>query len=64
MSKLPVLKPIEVVRTLEKVGFYIVYQKGNYIQMQRGDLLEAVPTHALIKIKSLKVNFASSANDY
>ena len=47
MSKLPVLKPIEVVRTFEKVGFYIVYQKGNYIQMKRGNLLVTVPTHTV-----------------
>jgi len=45
MPKIPVLKPVDVVRALEKAGFYIVRQKGSHIQMKRGNLLATVPMH-------------------
>jgi len=37
MSNIPVLKPQEVVRILEKLGFVEVRQKGSHKQFRHGD---------------------------
>ncbi|MEK6580855.1 MAG: type II toxin-antitoxin system HicA family toxin [Nitrospirota bacterium] len=46
MPKLPALKPHEVIRVLENVGFYKVRQKGSHLQMKRGNLLVTIPIHS------------------
>lgn len=46
MPKLPALKPQEVIRVLENVGFYKVRQKGSHLQMKRGNLLVTIPIHS------------------
>ncbi|MGB9714814.1 MAG: type II toxin-antitoxin system HicA family toxin [Thermodesulfovibrionales bacterium] len=46
MPKLPVLKPSEVVKALENIGFYQVRQKGSHLQLKRGNLLVTIPMHS------------------
>jgi predicted RNA binding protein YcfA (HicA-like mRNA interferase family) len=46
MPKLPLLKPRQVVRALEKAGFYQVRQRGSHLQLKKGNLLVTVPMHA------------------
>ena len=46
MSKLPSLKPKEVVRALEKAGFRIVRVRGSHYQLKKGNLLVTVPMHS------------------
>jgi predicted RNA binding protein YcfA (HicA-like mRNA interferase family) len=45
MPKLPAVKPHEVVRILENIGFYKIRQKGSHLQMKRGNLLVTIPIH-------------------
>ncbi len=45
MSKLPVLKPKEVLHALERAGFIEVRTKGSHIQLKKGNLLVTVPFH-------------------
>jgi predicted RNA binding protein YcfA (HicA-like mRNA interferase family) len=37
MGNLPVLKPQEVIRLLERLGFTVVRQKGSHIQLRHKD---------------------------
>jgi predicted RNA binding protein YcfA (HicA-like mRNA interferase family) len=37
MSKLPVLKPREVVRILEKLGFKLIRERGSHKQFKHAD---------------------------
>ena len=46
MSRLPVLKPREVVRALERNGFHAVRQAGSHLQLKKGHLLATAPLHA------------------
>ena len=46
MPSLPILKPKEVVRVLERAGFYLARQRGGHAQYKRGNLLVTVPMHA------------------
>ncbi len=46
MPKLPAVKPHEVIRVLEGMGFYKVRQKGSHLQMKRGNLLVTLPIHS------------------
>ncbi len=46
MPKLPSLKPRQVVRALEKAGFYRARQRGSHLQLKKGNLLVTVPMHA------------------
>jgi predicted RNA binding protein YcfA (HicA-like mRNA interferase family) len=45
MPKLPSVKPHEVIRILENIGFYKVRQRGSHLQMKRGNLLVTIPVH-------------------
>ncbi len=45
MPKLPALKPREVVRALEKAGFYKVRQRGSHAQFKKGNRLVTVSMH-------------------
>ncbi len=46
MPKLPAVKPRELIKMLESIGFYKVRQKGSHLQMKRGNLLVTVPIHS------------------
>ena len=48
-ERLPVLKAREVVRILERAGFFIHHQSGSHVQMkhnQRPDLRITIPAHS------------------
>ncbi|KAF0138096.1 MAG: putative periplasmic or secreted lipoprotein [Stygiobacter sp.] len=46
MSNIPVLKPSEVIRILETIGFVEVRQKGSHKQFQHSDgRMTTVPFH-------------------
>lgn len=42
-KKLPVLKPAEMVKALEKAGFYVVRQTGGHIIMYKDGLPRPIP---------------------
>ncbi|MBI1880531.1 MAG: type II toxin-antitoxin system HicA family toxin [Chloroflexi bacterium] len=46
MPKLLTLKPTEVVRALEQVGFVRVRQRGSHLRLKRGNLAVTVPMHS------------------
>jgi predicted RNA binding protein YcfA (HicA-like mRNA interferase family) len=46
MPKLPAVKPHEVIKALESIGFYKVRQRGSHLQMKRGNLLVTIPIHS------------------
>lgn len=63
MSKLPVLKPKQVVAALLRAGFYIHHQKGSHARLlhpERPDLHVTIPIHnkdippSLLKSRILK----------
>jgi len=55
MPKYPVIKPRELVKILNKAGFYEVRSKGSYLQFKKGNLLVTVPLHNKdLKIETLK----------
>ena len=45
MPKLPVVKPKEALRALEKAGFAVIRQKGSHIQLKKTNLLVTLPMH-------------------
>lgn len=45
MPKLSVLKPTEVVRALQRLGFVVVRRKGSHLQLKKGNLLVTIPIH-------------------
>lgn len=45
MPKLPVLKPKEIIRILEKLEFVKVRRRGSHLQYKKGNLLVTVPFH-------------------
>ena len=46
MSKLPVFKPIELVHTLERLGFHRIRQKGSHLYLKHPDgRATVVPIH-------------------
>ncbi len=45
MPKLPVVKPIEIIKALKKIDFIEVRRKGSHVQMKKGNLLVTVPFH-------------------
>ena len=55
MPKLPVLKPKEAIKALEKSGFVFTRQKGSHKIYTKGNLLVVVPYHNKdLKPKTLK----------
>ncbi len=46
MPKLPQVKPKETIKALERLGFYLVRQKGSHAQFKKGNLLVTVPVHS------------------
>ncbi len=53
MPRLPVLSGQEVVRTLERLGFEQVRQRGSHVVMRRGELGCVVPMHKEVKTGTL-----------
>lgn len=45
MSKIPVLKPKEVIRALERAGFYFARQKGSHKLYKKASIRVTVPYH-------------------
>jgi len=45
MSKLPVVKPEELIQALKKIDFIEVRRKRSHIQFKKGNLLVTVPFH-------------------
>ena len=60
-SKYPVLKPEEVVKRLEKLGFYYVGQKGSHRKMSNGTQKCVIPMHDEVAKGTLK-SILSQAN--
>jgi predicted RNA binding protein YcfA (HicA-like mRNA interferase family) len=53
MPRLPVLSGQEVVKTLERLGFEQVRQRGSHVVMRRGKLGCVVPMHKEVKTGTL-----------
>lgn len=51
MAKLPVVSTRECVKALQKIGFYVVRQRGSHITLRRDDppTRITVPNHKTIK---------------
>ena len=53
MSELPILGYVELVRALQRSGFFVVRQRGSHIRLQKrtpeGTLKLTVPAHRTIK---------------
>ena len=55
MPKPPILKPTEVVKALQRMGFVVVRTKGSHLQLKRGNLLVTIPMHSKdLKTETLK----------
>ena len=55
MHKYPAIKPRELVKVLNKAGFYEVRSKGSHLQFKKGNLLVTVPMHNRdLKIETIK----------
>jgi predicted RNA binding protein YcfA (HicA-like mRNA interferase family) len=47
MSRLPMLKPEQVLNALEKAGFQMVRQRGSHVRLRHGDgRVVTVPVHS------------------
>ena len=53
MPKLPLVSGAEVIRTLERLGFIVLRQKGSHIILRRGPMGCVVPNHREIKMGTL-----------
>jgi predicted RNA binding protein YcfA (HicA-like mRNA interferase family) len=53
MPKLPLVSGTEVIRTLERLGFIVLRQKGSHIILRRGPTGCVVPNHREIKTGTL-----------
>lgn len=53
MPNLPLVSGTEVVRTLERLGFILLRQKGSHIILRRGPTGCVVPNHREIKMGTL-----------
>lgn len=54
MHKLPIPKPSEVIKALQRMDF-IVVTKGSHLQLKRGNLLVTIPMHNKdLKTETLK----------
>ena len=53
MSELPTLNYIQLIRALQRAGFFVVRQRGSHIRLQKrtpeGTLKLTVPAHRSIK---------------
>uniref|UniRef100_A0A7C4TX06 Addiction module toxin, HicA family n=1 Tax=Caldisericum exile TaxID=693075 RepID=A0A7C4TX06_9BACT len=46
MPKLPALKPSEVLKALQRIGFTVIRSKGGHMQLKKGNLLVTIPFHS------------------
>ncbi|MBK7200727.1 MAG: type II toxin-antitoxin system HicA family toxin [Anaerolineae bacterium] len=53
MPKLPVVSGREAVRTLERLGFVVVRQRGSHLVLRRGASGCVVPNHRELKTGTL-----------
>ncbi len=53
MPKLSIISGIEAVRTLEKLGFSVVRQRGSHIVLRKGSSGCVVPNHHELKTGTL-----------
>ena len=53
MLKLPVVSGREAVRTLERLGFVVVRQRGSHLVLRRGASGCVVPNHRELKVGTL-----------
>jgi predicted RNA binding protein YcfA (HicA-like mRNA interferase family) len=53
VAPLPRVSGAEVIRTLEKVGFVVVRQRGSHVILRRGSMGCVVPNHRELKIGTL-----------
>ena len=56
MARLPVLSARECIAALEKIGFYVVRQRGSHISLRRDDppTYLTVPNHRELKTGTLR----------
>jgi predicted RNA binding protein YcfA (HicA-like mRNA interferase family) len=54
VPKLPSLPGKKIIKSLNKIGFIIVRQKGSHVFMQRGDATVTVPLNNPVKKTTLK----------
>ncbi len=54
MPKLPSISGKKTIRSLNKMGFIIVRQRGSHVFMQRGEASVTVPLHNPVKKSTLK----------
>jgi predicted RNA binding protein YcfA (HicA-like mRNA interferase family) len=53
MPKLPIVSGMDTIRTLQKLGFIVIRQKGSHVILRRGSQGCVVPNHREIKIGTL-----------
>lgn len=53
-SKYPVLPPRDVIKALEKEGFFFVSQKGSHVKYSNGKYVVIIPEHSEIAKGTLK----------
>ncbi len=53
-SKYPVCTPAEIIRVLEKRGFYFVSQKGSHMKYSDGKNVTIIPNHREVSKGTLK----------
>jgi len=59
MSRLPALKPKEVMRAFLRAGFYVYHQKGSHAQLRhpvKTHLRVTIPIHANFDLPSQVIN--------
>ena len=54
MPKLPSVSGKKIIKSLNKMGFIIVRQRGSHVFMQRGDATVTVPLNDPLKKTTLK----------
>jgi predicted RNA binding protein YcfA (HicA-like mRNA interferase family) len=53
MPKLPVISAMQAIRTLERLGFSVVRQRGSHIVLRKGSSGCVVPNHHELKVGTL-----------
>jgi predicted RNA binding protein YcfA (HicA-like mRNA interferase family) len=53
MSSLPVISGAEAIRTLQRLGFVVIRQRGSHIILRKGSQGCVVPNHREIKAGTL-----------
>ena len=54
MLKLPSVSGKKVIKSLNKMGFVVVRQRGSHVFMQKGEQTVTVPLHNPVKKSTLK----------